>query len=244
MTTRAQYGVSFLLLLSASALMAQEVAYLDLVGVKPRSELRSPPSPSPVCKADGTCTMSGGTFGSISCGFEAREGPRALKTALISLDRFSYAPDDAAEMEIKIENVGSVAMKIPWSPHLADLQPANETQRFHYSSFAIVVSLRSPAENSRLEIMETAKLYGVAERPSTLVLLKPGEWLRLRIKTRLAAYPEKLKSNTEYWVNASPQLRSETFIPNVKYGGYGTDIASEYPRRLSGPDMMLRIAEK
>lgn len=147
-------------------------------------------------------------------------------------------------MEIKMENVGSVAMSIPWSPHLADLQSADETQRFHYSSFAIVLNLRSRADSNQKEVVETAKLYAVAEKPSSLVVLKPGEWLRLRIKTKLAVPPEKLKSNTDYWVNVAPQLRSETFIPNVKYGGYGTDIASEYPRRLAGPDLMLRIVKK
>ena len=244
MMTRLQLGVGFLLMLSAAALRGQEVAYLDLVDIKSRTELRSPPLPPPVCKEDGTCTVSGNGFGSISCRGVQRVEPRALKTTLISLDRFVYASDDAAEMEIRIENVGSVEVSIPWSPDLADLQPADETQKFHYSSFAIVLNLASQADRNQHEAIEAAKLYGVAEAPATWKILKPGEWVRVRIKTKLAASSGKLKNGADYSVNILPQLRSETFIPNVNYGGYGTDIANEYPRRVSGPDLMLRIVRK
>ena len=221
--------------------MGQEVAYLDLVDVKPRTELRHPKPPPPVCNGDGGCTVSGGIGGtSVGCGAESSREPRALKSTLVSLDRFAYTPDDTAEMEIRIENVGSVEMSIPWNPHLADLQPVDETQKFHYSSFAIVLNLTSQADNQR-EAIEAAKLYGVVEAPATWKILKPGEWVRVRIKTKLAASSGKLKNGADYLVNILPQLRSETFIPNLKYGGYGTDIANEYPRRVSGPDLMLRI---
>jgi hypothetical protein len=52
-----------------------------------------------------------------------------------------------------------------------------------------------------------------------------------------------LKSNIDFWASIVPELRSETFVPNVKTGGYGTDIVNEYPRRLPGPDLMLRFVE-
>jgi hypothetical protein len=245
MMTRLQLGVGFFLMLSAAALMGQEVAYLDLVDIKPRAELRHPKPPPPVCKEDGSCMVAGGVFSmSIGCGEVGAGEPRALKTTLVSLDRFAYAPDDAAEMEIRIENVGSVEMSIPWNPHLADLQPADETQKFHYLSFAIVLNLASQGDRNQHEIIEAAKLYGVVENPATLKILKPGEWVRVRIKTKLAASSDKLKSGADYSANILSQLRSETFIPNVKNGGYGTDIANDYPRRLSGPDLMLRIIQQ
>jgi hypothetical protein len=242
MMPRLQLGLALLLLLSATALTAQEVAYLDLVEVKPRTELRAPPSPPPICKEDGTCTFSGGIGGgSIGDGVEGPNEPRALKTTLLSLDRFAYAPDDAAEMEIKIENVGSVAMAIPCNSNLADLQPADEKQSFHYRSFAIILKLTNAANKSQQLIMEATHLYGIPENPDTLKVLKPGEWLRLRIKTKLAVYSDKLKAGSDYSASVFPQLRSETFVPNLKYGGYSTDIANEYPRRLSGPELTLRI---
>jgi hypothetical protein len=239
-----QFGLFILLLLSASALRGQEVGYLDLVGSAPRTELRHPEPPPPVCKEDGTCIASGSTIGvSIGDGGLGANEPKALKTTLLSLDRFAYLPDDAAEMEIKIENVGSVDMVVPWSPHLADLQPADKKQTFHYRSFAAVLNLTNTADKSQLSIIEAAHLYGITERPDTLKTLKPGEWLRLRIKTKLAAYADKLKTDSDYSVSVLPQLRSETFVPNVKYGGYGTDIANEYPRSISGPELTLRIVK-
>jgi hypothetical protein len=244
MITRFQLGLPLLLVLSAAGLMGQEVAYLDLVDVKPRTDLRSPPSPPPVCREDGSCSGEGVGFGSISCGAEARGEPRALKTTLVSLDRFVYAPDDALEIEIKVENVGSVDMSIPWTPHLADLQPADEKQRFHYSSFAIILELSSLEDNRHHEVIEAAKLYGVAENPATLKVLRPGEWVRLRVKAKLAFSSEKLRGDADYSAIIVPELRSETFVPNVKNGGYGTDIANEYPRRLYCPGLILRISKE
>jgi hypothetical protein len=244
MMIRLQFGMAFLLALSSATLMGQEIAYLDLVDVKPRTEFRSPPSPPPVCNEDGSCTVSGGSFGSVSCGAEARGEPRALKATLVSLDRFAYAPDDAAEMEIRIENVGSVDMSVPLNPHLADLQPADERRSFRYSSFAIILKLARHGDSNQHEIIEAAKLYGATEKPASLMLLKPGESLRLRVKTKLAISSEKLKGDADYWASVIPELRSEIFAPNVKNGGYSTDIANDYPRRLSGPDLMLRITGK
>ena len=233
-----------LLLLSATGLTAQEVAFLDLVDVKPRTELRAPPWPPPVCKEDGSCTASGGSSGSISCGAVALGEPRALKTTLVSLDRFAYAPEDTPEIEVNIENVGSVDMTIPWSPHLADLQPADETRSFHYLSLALLLQLTSEADKRKKEIIEAARLYGSVENPATLKVLKPGQWIRLRIKAKLAISSEKLRGNADYWASAVPELRSETFVPNLKNGGYGTDIANDYPRRLYGPGLMLRIGKE
>jgi hypothetical protein len=117
------------------------------------------------------------------------------------------------------------------------------TQRFHYSSFAIILNLASSADDKQHQVIEAAKLYGVAENPASLVVLKPGEWLRLRVRAKLAVSSEKLKSNIDFWASIVPELRSETFVPNVKTGGYGTDIVNEYPRRLPGPDLMLRFVE-
>lgn len=239
MLHRLHLGLAILVLLSASALTAQEVAFLDLVDVKPRIELRSPPLP-PVCKQDGSCTVSGGSFGSIACGAVGLGEPRALKTTLVSLDRFAYAPGDTPEVEIKIENVGSVDIAIPWSPHLADLQPVDETRSFHYLSIALSLELTSQRDKGKKEIIEAAKLYGAVENPATLTVLTPGQWVRLRVKAKLAVSSE----NADYSANAIPELRSEIFIPNVKNGGYGTDIANDYPRRLYGPALMLRITQE
>lgn len=236
-----QVGIPLMLVLSTARLNGQEVAYLDLVGVKPRTELRSPPVPPPVCKEDGTCTVTGNSFGSVSCGGTARGERRALKTTLVSLDRFAYTPDDSAEIEIRIENVGIVNISIPWSPHLADLQPEDEKQSFQYSSLAIMLELTRSQVDKHREIIEAAKLYGTARVPSSLTVLKPGQLVRLRVKTELAVSSKKLQDEADYQANLAAELRSEVFIPNLSYGGYSTDVANEYPQRVYGPDLLLHI---
>src|SRR5258707_14939074 len=110
---------------------AQEVAYLNLIGVTPETELRHPPAPPPKCNPDGSCQMPGFSTGmSIGCGGTAGGEKRALRTTLTWMDRREYIEGDAAEFEVRIENAGSVPMNIPWTPHLAGLQPADESEPF------------------------------------------------------------------------------------------------------------------
>src|SRR5258707_11618432 len=60
---------------------AQEVAYLNLIGVTPETELRHPPAPPPKCNPDGSCQMPGFSTGmSIGCGGTAGGEKRALRT--------------------------------------------------------------------------------------------------------------------------------------------------------------------
>ena len=126
--------IAAVLLFCALPLAAQEVGYLDLLDVMPRTQLRAPAPPPPVCDENG-CTVLGGIGGgSIGCGAGSPDDPRALKTTLVFLDRLTYKAGDSVEMEIRIENVGRVAIEVPWSPHLADLQPADESARFSYSN--------------------------------------------------------------------------------------------------------------
>src|SRR5215470_8043611 len=95
-------AISFLLL--STAVFAQEVGYLDLTGVTPRTNLRYPPSPPPkvTCK-NLICSGIGGGFAStaIACGFGRRDDPRAIQTTVTWLDRLDYHIDDNIEFEIK-----------------------------------------------------------------------------------------------------------------------------------------------
>ena len=228
------------LMVCASPLLAQEVGYLNLLGVKARTRLRAPAPPPPVCK-DGVCS-AGGSIGSagIGCGAGALNEPRALKTTLVSLDRFSYTPEQQAEVEIKIENAGSVDMTIPLSPHLADLQPADETLPFNYSSLSLSMDIEGL--HGRRVSRPTMDLYGRPEVEGSLITLKPGEWIRVRVQTSLAVSAEKLDVADSRWLaNVSYELQSTQFLPNVKDGGYGTSSTNIYPRQLSGPPVTLEI---
>lgn len=213
--------VGAVLVFASSPVLAQEVAYLDLVGVVPRTELRHPPSSPPVCSADGTCTSSGHIFGSISCGAGDPRDPRALKVTLISLDRFDYLAGDRATIEVQVENTGKVDMRLPWSPHLADLQPADEKQKFVYQSLAILLELTSAAEvNGRKIIISSGKLFGVAQRAESWVVLKPAQSIRLRLQPIFSTDDSKTLQAQEYSVNVVVEFRSETFIPRYKTGRF------------------------
>jgi hypothetical protein len=52
----------------------------------------------------------------------------ALRTTLVWLDRDEYAVGDHQKFEVRIENVGAVPVEMPFSPHLADLQPVMQAE--------------------------------------------------------------------------------------------------------------------
>jgi hypothetical protein len=231
--------VSAVLLCCSLPLGAQEVGYLNLVGIAPRTRLRAPAPPPPVCNENG-CSVSGGVGGgSIGCGIGSPNDPRALKTTLMFLDKLTYSAADSVEIELRIENVGTVSMEIPWSPHLADLQPADQTVPFSYTSLDITLLLRNRDEEH--DVPAIARLFGNPEHRGTLLVLKPGESVRLRLQTALSVPVTKIKDGDLWSANVSSGLRSEKFVPHVKYGGFSTDVVNLYPRQLSGAPMALEI---
>jgi hypothetical protein len=60
-----------------------------------------------------------------------------LRTTLVWLDRSEYAVGDLQKFEVRIENVGSRPINIPFSPHLADLQPQDAGQKFGFSELTV-----------------------------------------------------------------------------------------------------------
>jgi len=57
--------------------------------------------------------------------------PGELRIDLTYLDRSEYGDGDVTEIEATIENAGRVPLQIPSSPHLADLQPSDESAEFN-----------------------------------------------------------------------------------------------------------------
>lgn len=225
----------------SGAVTAQEVGYLDLRGVQPRTHLRYQ-EPEVTCSGL-TCSSQGSSVSvSLSCGAGRRDEPRALKATILSLDRTSYIEGDESEVEIKIENIGKVAMTLPWSPHLADLQSSDITLPLNYLSSWIQVSLAGEGDKEP-QLLQLANLYGTADVPNSLVALQPGEWLRL-----IAMLPLKIqeaKGNRIDWVaNVTFGLREVEFIPNTKESGYAENISNEYPKITSGPEISLQIFRK
>lgn len=217
----------------APAVAAQEVAYIDLTGGAQRIQLRHPPAPPPKCDDQGTCVGGGLGGGSVSCGAEDRRDPRALRVSITWLNSIAYVRTDQLEIEFKLENVGSVPLAIPVSPHLADLQPSDANQKFEYYSLSLVVvgNLTKPLA-----------LYGNAQHTGSLLTLNPGEWIRVRGTTAFTmtdAQWDEASERGDKYITATFWLRRVSFVPQP--GGYFSHNANLYPRHLPGPEVLVRF---
>lgn len=164
------WGVLAIVLVTANTCPAQQIALLDLTQIEPRVELRSPPrAPRP-----------NGAVGSITqvqpC-FKSTADAGALRTTLVSLDSTEYQTGDEPRFEVEIENIGSQSLKLPFSPHLADLQPADPSQQFVYSSLDIVLWIGGRQWSANTG--GTVYLYGADSHPGSMVTLNPGESVRI-----------------------------------------------------------------
>ncbi len=158
----------YLALLTAAA--SQEVASIDLTEVTARIDLRRPETASAIGRS------RTGVIQRESCR-PAKSPAGTLQTTLVSLDRTSYRVGDHPTFEITIENVGSTAVKIPFSPHLADLQPENPALEFAYSEMDLMMWI--VAQGWSTNTGGGASLYGSDSQPDTFLTLYPGEWVRV-----------------------------------------------------------------
>jgi len=119
------------------------------------------------------------------------------------------------------------------SPHLSDLQPADESAGFSYFSLALVVSIEGDWRHSAFAIVE---LYGVKEHEGTMVTLRPGEWIHVKAKMQpLYSPPESamVRLSGGFW------LRRNKFTPHA--GGEFTMAENLYPNATPTPPITARV---
>lgn len=161
-------------------LQAQEVAFIDLTQLQARTDLRRP-----VATAVAHDGHAGGSHADYGCrGGGPMKG--TLRTTLLSLDRTQYQAGDNPVMEVSIENIGTGPLQIPISPHLADLQPADPTQKFSYSD--LIVTLWLGGRGWSTTSAEIVELYGRDDHPDTMLTLQPGEWVRIISKGKFGLH--------------------------------------------------------
>lgn len=168
---------------------AQEVASVDLTKLTARRDLRRPVSTQETSGARGvttedhTCPM-----GPIPVNPDATNNAvGTLRTTLVSLDRTHYQVGDEPTFEVTVENVGSTPLKIPFSPHLADLQPKVPGQKFAYSELQLVLWIAGTEGGSNTG--GGASLYGADNHADTMLTLNLGEWVRIIGKGKITFYP-------------------------------------------------------
>lgn len=201
-------GWMAVLLLTSTAVIAQQVKFIDLTTTVQRVQLRYPPAP-PVENGVGGGSVSGSVG---DCGPDIRD-PRSLTVYVQSVITSNEDSTRPFEIEFKILNTGTVPLLLPLSPHLSDLQPEDSSARFTYFSLALSVS---PVEDrSSIGYVE---LYGKADAPNTVMMLNPGEWLRLEARVKFNSW----KLPPAGTVNLVPGywLRRVTFQPRP--GGYSS----------------------
>jgi hypothetical protein len=164
---------------SSVSVQAQQVASVDLTQITARTELRRPPRAPEVPEGQS------GAHQTIGCEAYGR-AVGALRTTLLALDRTPYLTGDKPIFEVKIENVGSGPVSIPFSPHLADLQPEDPGKKFAYSE--LDVTLLMGGRHWERTPVAGVKLYGAEERPDTMLTLQPGEWARIVAQSNLGLF--------------------------------------------------------
>lgn len=139
---------------------AQEIAVVDLTKVAARVDLRRPKATSPV---------TGGYSGAreVRDCFDPTHYAGALHTSLVSLDRTHYQLGDELRFEVIVENIGFTPVRVPLSPHLADLQSKDSANEFAYYELQIALWIAADEQWST-NTGGTVALYGADDHSNTI----------------------------------------------------------------------------
>lgn len=224
------FRLGLFLLFASSLLQAQEVLFLDLTGVSQRTELRSPPEPTRTEKQGSG--VEGG-FGSvlIADGAPDIRDPHALAVYLEHVTPSSINPAEPFEVELKVLNSGLATIAVPISPHLADLQPADDSVPFTYLSIGLHIdSINADHQGPQIYAIADVELYGSSEHEGTVLDLKPGEWVRVRADVRLSMWPSEAATVR---MASTFLLREITYMPHP--GGSSRKIVNRYANQTPTP---------
>lgn len=155
---------------------AQQAASIDLTQIEQRDELRRPPA------REGDPAGHRGIIEPVNSCYRVPKDAPAVQTTLVWVDQDQYAAGDDIKFEVRILNTGSVPLKLPFSPHLADLQPDDAGRKFAYSELVVGLELSSVLPHESFEYSGGGggvTLYGDESHPGTMLTLQPGEWVQI-----------------------------------------------------------------
>jgi len=222
-----------LLVLSCPAILrAQEMKFIDISNIRQRTELRYPPAPE--CNTGTLCGGSGG--GSAVDGAPDHRDPHALGVYLLRVTPTDINPAEPFQVEFKVLNTGTASIQIPVSPHLSDLQPNDESMSFSYFSIALVVRGEGETQTPYVDCFGFVELYGSTDHPERMMVLRPGEWIRVTANVLLRKWPEEpisMRFRADFW------LRKNTFRPHP--GGQSMDAQNLYPNTTQTPYVPFRL---
>ncbi len=192
---------------------AQEIGYLDLTdnlfreSSHPASQLGDLPGDPPQDDPDSEVTVT-----------------------LLSLDKPRYQLDEEATFEVKVLNSGKKTIVVPWTPHRADVEPADANLPYKYLSGEISLQFYGrkgrPPFSIPVDVFES--LYGRQSVAGTVRELMPGQWFTVRGRKKVQAsdYKWKLHAFTE-----------SGFVETKVTACYFQDIGVYTPNKNGGSDL-------
>jgi hypothetical protein len=120
-------------------------------------------------------------------------------------------PAEPFQVEFKILITGTAPIELPASPHLSDLQPKDESEAFNYFSLALVVRGEGEPRGPRVDCVGFVELFGSPDHAESMMVLRPGEWIRVSANVKLQTWPSEPASarfRGDFW------LRENTFHPH------------------------------
>jgi hypothetical protein len=171
--------------------------------------------------------------GGVADGAPDRRDPHALGVYLLRVNPTEINPAQPFEAEFRVLNTGLASIEVPVSPHLSDLQPADESAPFSYFSLALVVSMEGDWQHPALAFVE---LYGVREHEETMLSLRPGEWIHVKAKMQPRYSPAE--SAMAHFLGGF-WLRRNRFTPHA--GGGFTMMENLYPNVTPTPSVAVRV---
>lgn len=138
-----------------------------------------------------------------------------FEVTLLSLDRSGYALGDRVVFEVLLKHVGATPFALPWASDPEAVRGASRVQ-----SAVFLLGFTDKTLGSQL-IGSEKVLYGASSVPGSVLVLKPGDTVRVRAEGRWwlsRAFPEPPAGGWLRNVSVSAQLQVEgvnDFIPLV-----------------------------